>query len=144
MHSGASPFLPQPTVFLKYHCPTGASTASTPPLQPPEPKLPIPICGPDARKRGWCEKEPPIPEQEKNPPIPELLTKPHQSLNRKSYQSSLWRSLRRKDPPLRTPIYTLPFVQFPAVHSREQRAAIPGFFPPHPGPCNKSFIRFDT
>lgn len=68
------------------------------------------------RKRG-VKREPPVPG------LPKLRTGSPTNL-----QSEIL--YPEKLCPHRNPILALPFVQFPAAHYQEQRAAIPGFVPP--------------
>lgn len=79
------------------------------------------------------KKRPPIPEQE-NPANPEQentpILSPRQEL--KPHQSSLWK-LRNSAPSEILCKHCL-FVQFAAVCSQEQKAAIPRFIPSYPGP----------
>jgi hypothetical protein len=104
--------------------------------------------GPDAGRREWKTKTETKTHQSQSvtqtPPIPEQET--HQSLNAPAPISGFEIS-----PTLTLEIAALrssnsseilykhcPFIQFPCTHSQEQRAVIPEFVPPHPGPSNKS------
>lgn len=92
-----------------------------------------------------------VKKKKKKPLITEFSTQIHQSLSspRSGLEIPLIFNLEisapySPPPPPRNPIYCLysAICPIPIVHSQEQRAAIPRFVSPLPGPSNNSCIRF--
>jgi hypothetical protein len=142
-------FLPQPTALVQHHWknwPTGAvctSSTSSPTLTP-------------TLQRWNLSKSRLQPGRTSHPnPCARCTEK---GVKKTSHQTPGWEShqpLRLPNPGLEIPpifnleiseklcllrgsTQALPFVQFPVVCSWEQREAMSGLVPPHPGPSNKS------